>query len=144
MQWKNHGMQAMIRRFKTKINEKSTLRNSLLVLLLFSTAMACKTKKQLLNSGCCCVPVATARKRKTWYCSKQRISFNTLSMKESKFGHERECQQCEYHYQDSEGSENMGECNRFAGIEVARALITRMVLLRNNLQSRPLKALLVI
>lgn len=122
---------------------KSTLRNSLLILLLLSTAMACKTKKAIVKTpDVPVVPVANRKKAENLVLLKAKdIPFNTLSMKgKVSLDMNGNVNNVNITIRIQKDQKIWASITAIAGIEVARALITPdSVLLRNNLQSLAVK-----
>ncbi|KIO78661.1 hypothetical protein TH53_02665 [Pedobacter lusitanus] len=118
---------------------KSTLRNNLLVLLLLSTVMACKAKKNLVKApDVRPLPVVNNHMAENLLLLKGKdIPFNTLSLK-GKVSLEMNgnVNNVSMTIRIQKDQKIWASVTAIAGIEVARALITPdSVLLRNNLQS---------
>ncbi|RAJ33420.1 DUF4292 domain-containing protein [Pedobacter cryoconitis] len=122
---------------------RSTLRNSLLVLLLLSTVLACKTKKVIVKTpDTAVVPVANRKKAENLVLLKGKdIPFNTLAMKgKVNLDMNGNVNNVNITIRIQKDQKIWASVTAIAGIEVARALITPdSVLLRNNLQSLAVK-----
>jgi hypothetical protein len=117
---------------------KSTLQNSLLILLLFSTVVACKTKKSIVKAPDTAVAVANNKKAENLSLLKGKdIPFNTLALKgKVSLDMNGNVNNVSMTIRIQKDQKIWASVTAIAGIEVARALITPdSVFLRNNLQS---------
>ena len=118
---------------------KSTLRNSLLILLLFSTVIACKTKKSIVKAPDVAItPVVNNKKGENLLLLKGKdIPFNTLSLKgKVSLDMNGNVNNVGMTIRIQKDQKIWASVTAIAGIEVARALITPdSVFVRNNLQS---------
>lgn len=118
---------------------KSTLRNSLLILLLLSTAIACKTKKTIVKTPDVAVtPVVNNKKAENLLLLKKKdMPFNTLALKgKVSLDMNGNVNNVSMTIRIQKDQKIWASVTAIAGIEVARALITPdSVFLRNNLQS---------
>lgn len=123
--------------------KRSTLRNSLLVLLLLSTVLACKTKKTIVKTpDVAVVPETNRKKAENLVLLKGKdIPFNTVSMKgKVSLDMNGNVNNVNITIRIQKDQKIWASITAIAGIEVARALITPdSVLLRNNLQSLAVK-----
>jgi len=119
--------------------KKNISRNSLMVLLLLSTVMACKTKKAIVKTpDLTAVSVSNARKTENLVMLRAKdIPFNTLSMKgKVSLDINGNVNNVNMTIRIQKDQKIWASVTAIAGIEVARALITPdSVFLRNNLQS---------
>ncbi|MBB6501491.1 DUF4292 domain-containing protein [Pedobacter cryoconitis] len=119
--------------------KKNISRNSLLILVLLSTVMACKTKKTIVKTpDLTAVPVTNVRKAENLRMLRAKdIPFNTLSMKgKVSLDINGSVNNVNMTIRIQKDQKIWASVTAIAGIEVARALITPdSVFLRNNLQS---------